>query len=292
MQLHRSPIFLSYTTVPSNPAFHRKQSSPLATGLGYSSDSSGLLLTSLRRFLPLSIMVALLQIMKAFQKFVIDIVVSIKIPFMSWLERERSKAQTSNLTMTTVQILTLSFYLLTNVSQRLAGTLSIHSGQPFLVKGTFGILSTTACFLLSGRTEDWKLSLIEPSRSSSPSKQKLRSFSHRAIFNFLGIFLLMEQKSFLTALPSSLSSKGLHAVRSGKVLEIKPVEDEEQRETIRIYGKLFGCHQCGSKQFFENDEDFKVDKIPSTKIAEKINKSWWRKMFRMKVSFTRCNISF
>ena len=37
MQLHWSPIFLSYT-VPSNPAFHRRQSSSLATGLRHSSD--------------------------------------------------------------------------------------------------------------------------------------------------------------------------------------------------------------------------------------------------------------
>ena len=220
-------------------------------------------------------------------KFVIDNVAALKISFTSWLERERSRGRRSNLTTTRLGIVTLSFYLLTIVVQRFAGSLSIHSGQPFLVKSTFGILSTAACRHLSNRIED----LVLPVRKPLLPFRMLRCLPHPEIINFFGVFLFMERKSFHTALPSSLLSKGLHARRNGKLSKIKPAEDEKQRDTIQIYGKSFGCHQCGSKQFFKNDEDFIADKIPPTCIAEKKNESWWRRALRMKVSLTRLNIS-
>ena len=233
-------------------------------------------------------MIAFSQIMK----FVIDNVAALKINFTSWLERERSRAQPTNLTTTRLGIVTLSFCLLTNVVQRFAGSLSIHSGQPFLVKGTFGLLSTTACLHLSNRIEDLVLPVRKPLLHFIPKGRMFRCLSHREIIDFLGVFLFMERKSFHTALPSSLLSKGLHARRNGKLSKIKPAEDEKQRDTIQIYGKSFGCHQCGSKQFFKNDEYFIADKIPPTSIAEKKNESWWRRALGMKVSLTRFNIFF
>ena len=182
-------------------------------------------------------------------------------------------------------ILTLSFYILTNSLQRFAGVLSIHGGQPFLAKGAFGIVSTTACCLLSREIQE----LILPVRTYTPSmklsqgEKGTQNLLRRASLS-VGVFSLLEKKSFLTALPSSVLSIGVHAVRNGKVLSTNPVANERQRKMIQILGKRLGCHQCGRKQLFDVNKGFIADHMPPTKFAKQMNELWWRKALKLNVS--------
>ena len=185
-------------------------------------------------------------------------------------------------------ILTLSFYILTNSMQRFAGILSIHGGQPFLAKSTFGIVSTTVCCLLSRKIEE--LILPVSAHTSELRPFQLKEFSENVIRKAslsVGVFTLLEKKSFLTALPSSVLSIGVHAVRNGKVLSTNPVANEKQRKLIQVLGKRLGCHQCGRKQLFDINKGFIADHMPPTKFAKEMNSLWWRKALKLNVSYCR-----
>ena len=189
-------------------------------------------------------------------------------------------------------ILTLSFYILTNSLQRFAGALSIHGGQPFLAKGTFGIVSTTACCLLSREIQE----LILPVTTHKPpielphSEKSTGNLLRKASLS-VGVFSLLEKKAFLTALPSSVLSIGVHAVRNGKVLSTNPVANAKQRKMIQILGKRLGCHQCGRKQLFDLNKGFIADHMPPTKFAKQMNELWWRKALKLNVSSNSFSLS-
>eukprot|EP01035_Chromulina_nebulosa_P018151 gene18151-23805_t len=64
---------------------------------------------------------------------------------------------------------------------------------------------------------------------------------------------------------------------------MSPIATDSQRSLIQQYGKRFGCHQCGSKQLF-NNKIFIADHMPPTKICNDMNNKWWRKLFNLKIS--------
>jgi hypothetical protein len=189
-------------------------------------------------------------------------------------------------------VLTLSFYVLTNSVQRFAGIMSIHSGQNFLATRSFGLFSTTACCLLSREIQEHLLPVNElkapPEHLESPNKNA-EDMVRRAYLG-LGVFSLLEKRSFLTALPSSVIALGVHAQQSplfqkGAVLSTNKVANLKQRQMIQILGNRHGCHQCGSRQFFSAKKGFIADHMPPTNFVERLNDVWWRKKFNIKVSF-------
>lgn len=190
-------------------------------------------------------------------------------------------------------VLTLSFYILTNSVQRFAGMVSIHSGQNFLATRSFGLFSTTACCLLSREIQDQLLpvnKLKHPSDYLESPKKNAEDIIRRAYLG-LGVFSLLEKKSFLTALPSSVIALGVHAQQSplfqkGAVLSTSKVATPTQRQMIQILGNRYGCHQCGSRQIFAAKRGFIADHMPPTSFVERLNDVWWRKKFNIKVSFS------
>ena len=177
--------------------------------------------------------------------------------------------------------------------QRFAGILSIHGGQPFLAKSTFGIVSTTVCCLLSRKIEELILPIstrkseLRPSRKSELRPSQFKEISDNVIRRgslSVGVFALLEKKFFLTALPSSVLSIGVHAVRNGKVLSTNPAANQK---LVQVLGKHLGCHQCGSKQFFDINKGFIADHMPPTKFAKEMNSIWWRKALKLNVSYCR-----
>lgn len=190
-------------------------------------------------------------------------------------------------------VLTLSFYILTNSVQRFAGMVSIHSGQNFLATRSFGLFSTTACCLLSREIQEHLLPVNKLKHLSdnleSPNKNA-EDIMRRAYLG-LGVFSLLEKKSFLTALPSSVIALGVHAQQSplfqkGAVLSTSKVATPTQRQMIQILGNRHGCHQCGSRQFFSAKKGFIADHMPPTNFVERLNDVWWRKKFNIKVSLS------
>ena len=189
-------------------------------------------------------------------------------------------------------VLTLSFYILTNSVQRLAGMVSIHSGQNFLATRSFGLFSTTACCLLSREIQEHLLPVNELKLPSDhiESPNKYADNMMRRAYLGLGVFSLLEKRSFLTALPSSVIALGVHAQQSpllqkGSVLSTNKVATSKQRQMIQILGNRHGCHQCGSRQIFASKKGFIADHMPPTNFVERLNNVWWRKKFNIKVRF-------
>ena len=179
-------------------------------------------------------------------------------------------------------IITLSFFTITNTLQRLAGSLSIHSGRPYIATRVFGAASTAASCLLSLELQELIVSQFE--NDKIPSIRKKETLA-RVIPN-LGAYYCLERRSFLTAIPSSVISIGVHAQQNfyaakGSVLSTNKVATKGQRKLVQIMGKSFGCHQCGSKQW---NKIFIADHMPPTHFMNEMNQVWWRKMFNIKVS--------
>ena len=189
-------------------------------------------------------------------------------------------------------VLTLSFYVLTNAVQRFAGLISIHSGQHFLATRSFGLLSTTACCLLSREVQEHLLPVnnLQPfSDRIERNNRQPEDMMRRACLG-LGVFSLLEKRSFLTALPSSVIALGVHAQQSpllqkGSVLATNKVATPKQRQMIQILGNRHGCHQCGSRQIFTAKKGFIADHMPPTYFVQRLNEVWWRKKFNIKVSY-------
>ena len=182
-------------------------------------------------------------------------------------------------------LLTISFYILTNSFQRLAGTFSIHGGQPFLAASSFGIISTTLSCLISREIQEYVLPVGFYKSRLNPfyEKQNSDDVTRRACLG-VGVFSLLEKKMFRTALPSSLLSVGVHATNARRLPATGIVATEKQRNLIQILGKQLGCHQCGSKQFFSENKQFIADHMPPTKFASEMNENFWRKTTNMEVS--------
>ena len=185
-------------------------------------------------------------------------------------------------------ILTMSFYLLTNSVQRLAGSISLHSGQSPIATKAFGIASITASCLLSREIQE----LFLPTGANGVKRNAFRVIKSDGkisqAFLGLGIFSLLEKKLFMTAVPSSVIALGVHArnipfLKRGSVLSTNKVANQKQRKMIQILGSRLGCHQCGSKQFFKKNRNFIADHMPPTHFVEKLNAVWWRKAFNTKV---------
>lgn len=168
---------------------------------------------------------------------------------------------------------TAGFWGTHNCLQRLCGSvLNLHSGCPLICTILFGILSFTLSFFFSYYAlEVWKLSDPRMSLefdSKISSKIALNSsFQRKALLAF-ALFWHMEGKMLTTAIPSSLLCVGVFANRmKGSIPALTIRASSKQRSLIQDLGKKYGCHHCGSKQWFVKSSRFIADHMPPTKIA-------------------------
>jgi hypothetical protein len=212
-------------------------------------------------------------------------------------------------TVQSMGTLTASFYLITAAFQRAAGALTLHSGRPALFSTAVGMLSTTAACVLAREAQERVTGAVRsplvatvpapppslaswlwPTSSSlspkpSTTLRRGRADDHvdavrRALLS-VGLFALLEQRSFLTALPSSVISLGVYAQRRnmlllaprGSVPATDDVATDKQRRMIQALGRRLGCHHCGSRQLFRGGPGeathalFIADHQPPTKVC-------------------------
>jgi Co/Zn/Cd efflux system component len=142
-------------------------------------------------------------------------------------------------------VLTSSFYVCTKSFQRLAGAMSIHSGRP-LVASSFGFVSVAISSLLA-------FQINEASSEILASKKFYPNFSMENLQKIvlddrisatLFAYTLLERKSLLTAVPSSVITIGVHAKHGnflgmfrGSVISSDITATPKERYEIQKLGK-------------------------------------------------------
>ena len=118
------------------------------------------------------------------------------------------------------------------------------------------------------------------------SREKVR----RALLTFCG-YALIEQLTFpgvsplKTSLPSSILTTGSYAsVFGGAIPSSSSVASPYQRTLIQRMGRAHGCHHCGSRQLFGSGTYFIADHMPPTKLVDKMNKAFLRRLLRIEVA--------
>lgn len=193
-------------------------------------------------------------------------------------------------------IASISFFILHNCMQKLAGLLSIHSGRNPLLKLTYGFVSFSCCSvasymaakeLSSSITNKYKIPFVLENIQKPWTNNKNKRELIRKFYVGLGLFLLIEGKAFHTALPSNILSIGVFAnTKLGSVPATSDVATELQRRTIQTLGHTYGCHQCGNRQMISRVKLFIADHQPPTKIAIQIRESFLSRLTNFKVSYT------
>jgi hypothetical protein len=184
-----------------------------------------------------------------------------------------------------------SFWLLSNIFQRFAGIVGIHSGKRFPIKFSYGVLgfaiSSIFSYIIANEMESIKSSL-DLSNKYSWAKQIQYRYQKREIIRkfYIGLvlFAVAEQKAFLTLIPSSLLDIGVFAnTKLGSVIVNSNIASDLQRQAIQTYGRFYGCHHCGNRQILSIFKPFIADHQPPTKLMNQFNKSYMSKLTRIKV---------
>ena len=198
--------------------------------------------------------------------------------------------------MISCSIMTTSFYLLQMMAQRAFGILKIHGRVSNPLVSTIGLMSTASNLFVSHNVENYvrknrdKFGLTDhllpaPSHFYQAQRHERRDQIKRTLLS-LGVFVLLEQNNFRSAFPSSVISLGVFGNLGRRFRLSVPTDSalttEAQRKAIQKLGKRYGCHHCGSRQLFSK-KVFIADHMPPTKIAEKLSKVWWRRMFKRPV---------
>lgn len=150
-------------------------------------------------------------------------------------------------------VLTGSFYLLTNAFQRVAGVAKLHSGRPFLAASSFGFLSVAISSALAFQINEKLPYIIDTINApekvreisyTDTTNQIVHTISDRKfLLNFM-VFSVLERKSYLTVIPSSVISVGAHANHGnflgmfrGSIVSTDATATEKQRTQIQQLGK-------------------------------------------------------
>jgi hypothetical protein len=164
---------------------------------------------------------------------------------------------------------TVSFYILYQTFQKIAGLMPIHSGCNPALKVGYGVLSFGLCSILSYSASEVQFSKysLQPSKWFKFLKKDeiVRDLIRKSLLGFT-LFSLIEQKNFYTSIPSSILSEGVFANRHGSIIATSNIATESQRSAIQIFGRKYGCHHCGSKQLFSSTIGFIADHQPPTKL--------------------------
>lgn len=201
-------------------------------------------------------------------------------------------------------VLSVTFYCLQVVSQRVFYVFRIHGALPGLITFPVGLTSTATNLFLSqiidskvrDQTNDYNdisrgrfkgldvMKMVTDSKSWSRAERRDQV---ARVYIGLGVFLLLEQSMFRTSFPSSVIAPGVFANSFNKLTRSIPttqsVVTESQREVLQRLGKRFGCHQCGSRQMFTS-KVFIGDHMPPTKFAVEQSQALWRKFLRVPVT--------
>lgn len=181
-----------------------------------------------------------------------------------WSIRKAETLQSSFLNLTVndglrslqnVAVLTGSFYFSMNAFQRIAGRLAIHSGRPFLLASSFGILSVATSSAISIQINESLPYVIPESEKENfatfllpPTLKADRNIlSDKRIPISIFAYYVLEARYFLTGLPSSVISIGVHAnhgtfylfrrMFQGSVISTDATATEKQRKQIQQLGK-------------------------------------------------------
>ena len=184
--------------------------------------------------------------------------------------------------------LTVGYYLCTNIMQRVVGKLGIHMGTSLPNLLVVGLASTVVSNIMAAKAADtvnkyevkyddaYGVSIT--SRKSSKERHYRRNTIKQVVIS-IGIFALLENKMFKTAVPSTLLDVGVYGTNRGSIFATSATASGTERLKIQSLGKLFGCHHCGNRQMLSR-KTFIADHMPPTKIVKEKNKLWWRKMLK------------
>jgi len=88
---------------------------------------------------------------------------------------------------------------------------------------------------------------------------------------------------FWAVAPSSYTHLGSFARFSLSATE--KYATSSQRAAVERFGRLVGCHTCGSRMLFRNPPRFHGDHMPPKAVAQQMNNQWFRKLTGWKVKF-------
>lgn len=190
------------------------------------------------------------------------------------------------------------FYTFQILLQGIHWSLRIHAGLPKIVTLPVGLTSTvlslslsqTAEFLLRQQSNDytqWDLTSTRRRRLKLSTSEIVSDQVSRLVLG-LGFFMLLEQSSFRTSLPSSVIRPGVYANflnrHQRSIVATSEIVSEVERRKMQVLGRLYGCHHCGDRQLFV-PKVFIGDHMPPTKFANRISNSGLRKFFNQPVLF-------
>lgn len=147
----------------------------------------------------------------------------------------------------TAVVLTSSFYVCTKSFQRLAGALSIHSGRP-MVASSFGLLSVALSSLVAIQINDISSELATSQKFpfNFSVENILKIILDDRISASIFAYSILERKSLMTAVPSSVITIGAHAKHGnflgmfrGSVLSTDITATSKERYEIQKLGKRF-----------------------------------------------------
>lgn len=167
---------------------------------------------------------------------------------------DESAPESTGDTVQKAAILSATFYGCNIFLQRIAGVMSIHSGRP-RIASAFGVGSVALSSYISLQTTEHFSPSKKPSWKFSnkryefvlkeKEKESILVDSDRVSLSIIA-FSLLENKSFLTASPSSVITIGAHANHGnflgyykGSVLSTDPTATSGERAKIQKLGKKY-----------------------------------------------------
>ena len=184
--------------------------------------------------------------------------------------------------------LSMGYYLCTNIMQRVVGKLGIHMGASlpnvFVVGLASTVVSNIMAINVANTVGKYELRYdnahgVSVTSKNVPKERYYRRNIIKQIVVSIGIFALLENKMFKTAIPSTLLDIGVYGTNRGSIFATSPTATGSERLKIQQLGKLFGCHHCGNRQMLTR-KSFIADHMPPTKIVKDRNKYWLRKLFK------------
>lgn len=220
-------------------------------------------------------------------------------PSTIWKTLERDSSGLKSKTCSAV-LLSSSFYALQLLSQRFFALCRIHAGMPKVLTSTVGLTSVAVNLALCqfveytvrdstnnfGFGEQRKSAISWFPNARRVRKDVIKDQLSRLCLGF-GVFFLLEQSTFRTALPSSVIMPGVYTNSLNRLRRSIPatsdIVTEVERRKIQLLGRRYGCHQCGNRQLFRR-EVFIGDHMPPTKFAKEMSDAMWRKFLKMPVT--------
>jgi hypothetical protein len=163
--------------------------------------------------------------------------------------------------------------------QRTFGVFKIHAGLPLAISSTYGAAVVSSSTYICNKFAPICNNLIWGENKVSKDQLNSKTVIKNCIIS-LFFYSLLERNFFLTALPSSIISRGAYARKSGSIIATSETATSFQRAAIQKFGRKYGCHQCGSKiNIFSNSVGpYIADHMPPTLFYKQAMSTWWNKL--------------